>query len=337
MRKFLKLSGVFAIAMAMLLGSSMTALAAAKKPSMQDAYAALTNTSKSNKTTYGNPGIWTNPNSNLSYTKSTPKATAKPKATPKATPKPTAKPTATPKKSSSSGTKRTPTPSNSNSGNNNSNSSHNSNTNNNNESNNYTAPTVYPDLTVKSVTPTQYRYGSTVITLVTVQNLNAADTNDVVVELVASSGTQTQTIDVSSLGKSTALFMWTAPNTPGTLSLTATVNKAQTITESTYANNSYTVTATVKGPLPIVTGEVESKVDLPTSVPAGDNMTDVTWTEPRNNVDTSFWAHLSLTATATPNYSCEVINTGIVDGSTSPAASIFTAAGRKSPNRSGCA
>ena len=238
------------------------------RPPMKDAYEALTNTSKNNSTTYGNPGVWSNgsgPGSSSSSSTSSGKSSSSSnssKNTP-TPPKPT--PKKTPRPDRDDDDDNTPTP-----------------------------PPVTPDLAVTNITPASYRGNSMVMSAITVQGLQNAAVNGVEVRFDAGGATQSKTISVPANGKATVLFTWTAPSS-GPVTLTATVNPAQTVTETDYSNNSYSRSVTIQPPF-IDAVEQPEPVPIP-SRPGGENNDYVTWDETENDVTTSYWARLTLTAT----------------------------------------
>ena len=154
-------------------------------------------------------------------------------------------------------------------------------------------PSVTPDLTVTNITPSSYRGNSTVISTVTVQGLQAASVNGVEVRFDAGGAMQSKTINVPANSKATVTFTWTAPSS-GPVTLTATVNPAQTVTETDYSNNSYSRSVSIQPPF-IDAIEQPTPVPIPAR-PGGENNDYVTWEETENGVTTSYWARLTLTA-----------------------------------------
>lgn len=236
------------------------------RPPMKEAYEALTNTSKGNGTTYGNPGVWSNgsgPGSSSSSSTSSGKkssSSGSPQTTTQTNPPPT----------------RTPRPSRDDD-----------------DDDDYTPP-VTPDLAVTNITPASYRGNSTVMSTVTVQGLQNASVNGVEVRFDAAGAVQTKTVNVPASSKATVLFTWIAPSS-GPVTLTATINPAQTVTETDYTNNTYSRSVTIQPPF-IDAQEQPDPVPIPAR-PGGENNDYVTWEETENGVTTTYWARLTLTAT----------------------------------------
>ncbi len=240
------------------------------RPPMKDAYAALTNTSKSNGTTYGNPGVWSNgsgPGSSSSSSTSSGRGSSS-SGSRNNTPMP---PKPTPP--------RNPTP---------------DRDDDDDDDDRNTPPPVTPDLTVTNITPANYRGNSTVVSTVTIQGLQPAAVNSVEVSFEAGGAAQSKTVNVPANSKATVLFTWTAPS-HGPVTITATVNPARTVTETDYSNNSYSRSVTIQPPF-IDAVEQPGPVPIP-SRPGGENNNYVTWEETQNGVTTSYWARLTLTAT----------------------------------------
>ena len=235
------------------------------RPPMKDAYEALTNTSKGNKTTYGNPGVWSNGSGPGGSSSSSTSSGKKSSGSSSQTTTPTNPPPT-----------RTPRPSRDD------------------DDDDHSTPPVTPDLAVTNITPASYRGNSTAMSTVTVQGLQAAAVNDVEVRFDAGGATQSKTVNVPATSKATVLFTWTAPSS-GPVTLTATVNPAQTITETDYSNNSYSRLVTIQPPF-IDAQEQPDPVPIPTR-PNGENNNYVTWEETENGITTSYWARLTLTAT----------------------------------------
>ncbi len=237
-------------------------------PPMKDAYEALTNTSKGNKTTYGNPGIWSNGSgpgsSSSSSTSNTKKSGSSGSATNTNTPT-TTTPTKTPRPGRDDDD----------------------------DDDHYTPP-VTSDLAVTNITPASYRGNSTVMSTVTVQGLQDAAVNGVEVRFDAGGATQSKTVNVPANSKATVLFTWTAPSS-GPVTLTATVNPSQTIVETDYTNNSYSRSVSIQPPF-VDAVEQPEPVPIPTR-PGGENNDYVEWDETENGITTSYWARLTLTAT----------------------------------------
>ena len=236
-------------------------------PPMKDAYEALANTSKGNKTTYGNPGIWTNgsgPGSSSSSSTSNSKKSGSSGSTTNTNTPTTTTPTKTPRPSRDDD-----------------------------DDDHYTPP-VTPDLAVTNITPASYRGNSTVMSTVTVQGLQNAAVNGVEVRFDAGGATQSKAVNVPANSKATVLFTWTAPSS-GPVTLTATVNPSQTVAETDYTNNSYSRSVTIQPPF-VDAVEQPEPVPIPAR-PGGENNDYVTWEETENGVTTSYWARLTLTAT----------------------------------------
>ena len=237
------------------------------RPPMKDAYEALTNTSKNTERTYGNPGIWSNgsgPGGSSPSSTSGGKKSSSGGTSTNNTPPPTA-PTRTPRPDRDDDDDDDPY-----------------------------VPPVTPDLTVTNITPASYRGNSMVMSTVTVQGLQAAAVNSVEVRFNAGGSTQSKTVNVPASNKATVTFTWTAPSS-GPVTLTATVNPAQTVTETDYSNNSYSRSVAIQPPF-IDAVEQPEPVPIP-SRPGGENNDYVTWEETENGVTTTYWARLTLTAT----------------------------------------
>ena len=233
-------------------------------PPMKDAYEALANTSKGNKTTYGNPGIWTNgsgPGSSSSSSTSNSKKSGSSGSTTNTNTPTTTTPTKTPRPGRDDD-----------------------------DDDHYTPP-VTPDLAVTNITPASYRGNSTVMSTVTVQGLQNAAVNGVEVRFDAGGTTQSKTVNVPANSKATVLFTWTAPPS-GPVTLTATVNPTQTVVETDYTNNSYSRSVSIQSPFI----DAVDPVPIPAR-PGGENNDYVTWEETENGITTSYWARLTLTAT----------------------------------------
>ena len=237
------------------------------RPPMKDAYEALTNTSKNTERTYGNPGIWSNgsgPGSSSSSSTSGGKKSSSGGTSTNNTPPPTT-PTRTPRPDRNDDDDDDPY-----------------------------VPPVTPDLTVTNITPASYRGNSLVMSTVTVQGLQAAAVNGVEVRFNVGGSTQSKTVNVPASSKASVTFTWTAPSS-GPVTLTATVNPAQTVTETDYSNNSYSRSVAIQPPF-IDAVEQPEPVPIP-SRPGGENNDYVTWEETENGITTTYWARLTLTAT----------------------------------------
>ena len=235
-------------------------------PPMKDAYEALANASKGNGTTYGNPGIWTNGSSSSSSSSSS-TSNSKKSGSSGSTTNTNTSTTTTPTK--------TPRPSRDD------------------DDDDWTPP-VMPDLTVTNITPASYRGNSTVMSTVTVQGLQNAAVNGVEVLFDAGGATQSKTVNVPASSKATVTFTWAAPSS-GPVTLTATVNPTQTVTETDYTNNSYSRSVSIQPPF-IDAQEQPDPVPIPAR-PGGENNYYVEWDETENGVTTTYWARLTLTAT----------------------------------------
>ena len=248
-------------------GSSSSKNYGSTTPPMKEAYAALTNTSKGNGTTYGNPGIWTNGSgpgsSSSSSTNNSKKTSSSSSNTNTNNPTNTTTPTKTPRPSRDD------------------------------DDDDWTPP-VTPDLTVTNITPASYRGNSMVMSTVTVQGLQDASVNGVEVRFDADGATQSKTVNVPANSKATVTFTWTAPSS-GPVTLTATVNPSQAVTETDYTNNSYSRSVSIQPPF-IDAQEQPDPVPIPAR-PGGENNDYVTWDETENGVTTTYWARLTLTAT----------------------------------------
>jgi hypothetical protein len=164
------------------------------------------------------------------------------------------------------------------------------------------------DLTASAISPTSYKGGQTVITTVVVGagNTNILPGDNVTVRLSIpelSLIKDVSAIVISSGTSNIAAFSWETPevNTIRNITITATVDHQNVISESNESNNTKSIAAVIK---PI---GYESPIEYRTypAAPGRTNNDLVTWTEQRYEgggvITKSFWARLSLTASINYN------------------------------------
>jgi hypothetical protein len=181
------------------------------------------------------------------------------------------------------------------------------------------------DLEVIDIIPGRYPAGKKVVTLVEVRNnsgesLRGSRAVEVKMSVPAAGFSKSTTVALDANAEQFVAFAWTAPASNQYFTITAEVNPARAIPETSYSNNRLTVNASS---------------DVPHNPPYGCNITRRTWTESRFShtktvrtvidgevhedeedvyVDVEFYAEVSISARLLPDemksgygVECEVV------------------------------
>lgn len=149
-----------------------------------------------------------------------------------------------------------------------------------------------PDLEVVSITPTNYKEGTRVISLVTVRNNSSKDfegDNKIDLKFSLNSSNKTDMIDLGSHSERALPYTWNTPVADSKVTITAEINPDRSIVESNYTNNKKSIKAVINKEEKINTFDDVVAI-IPPPTPCTNARKE--WTESRfDHWASSSWSH----------------------------------------------